>query len=288
MKKDIAGNIKSYLLVTLGCLMIGFSFNCFYQPQMLSLGGFSGIAQIFHHFIPALSIGTFSILLNAPLFIIAWRRLGSRFLVKALYTMVVVSLSFDFWAAIHTFRPLDLILSSVYGGVILGVGLGLILREGTSSGGTDLLAVLIRPYIGGLSIGNLGLIIDIAVILVHSSVFKGLDLAMYSGVSLFISYSVVDLVVYGKNTAKLTYIISSKNEEIEKKLLEMKKGVTRIEARGAYTGASRPVLLCAVRKGEMLAVKKMIKEVDENAFFILCDATEVLGEGFGTYSDNPL
>jgi uncharacterized membrane-anchored protein YitT (DUF2179 family) len=288
MNKDTAEKIRSYLIVTLGCLLMGFSFNCFYHPIMLSLGGFSGIAQILNHFVPSISIGIFSILLNAPLFIIAWRKLGARFLVKSLYTMIVVSLSFDLWAMIYSFKPLDLILGSVYGGVTLGLGLGMVLREGTSSGGTDLLAVLIRPYIGGLSIGNLGLIIDIVVILIHSSVFRGLDLAMYSGVSLFISYSVVDLVVYGKNTAKLTYIISSKNDEIADRLLKMNMGVTKIEAEGAYTGTSRPVLLCAVRKREMLAVKKLIKEVDDNAFFILCDATEVLGEGFGTHSDNPL
>lgn len=288
MYHKIAEKIKSYFIVTIGCLMIGFSFNCFYEPIRLSMGGFSGIAQILHHFIPSVSIGIFSILLNAPLFAVAWRKLGSRFLVKSLYTMIAVSLSFDLFAAVYKYKALDLILSSVYGGVLLGVGLGLVLREGTSSGGTDLLAVLIRPFMGGLSIGNLGLIIDVLVILVHSSVFKGLELAMYSGVSLFISYSVVDLVVYGKNTAKLTYIISSRSEEVCKKLLEMNKGVTVIDAKGAYTGNTRQVLLCAIRTRELISVKKMIKEIDENAFFIMCDANEVLGEGFGAYQDNPL
>ena len=288
MKSKIWEQIRSYFIVTVGCLIMGFSFNCFYAPVHFSIGGFSGIAQVINYFVPQVSIGTFSILLNLPLYALAWKKLGSKYLVKSLFTTVVVSLSIDLWGEIYDFKAMDKILACVYGGVLLGIGLGLILREGTSSGGSDLLAVLIRPYVGGLSIGNICLVIDIAVIIAYSSVFKGLDLAMYSGVALYIQTAVIDLVVYGQNTARLTYIISSKSDEVAQKILDMNMGVTKIEAKGAYSGTSKPVLLCAVRKREMLGLKKMIKEMDPHAFFIMCDANEVLGEGFGAYTDNPL
>ena len=160
------------------------------------------------------------------------------------------------------------------------------MREEATTGGTELASWLVKHRVPHLSIGNILLGLDLAVIVCYAAAFRSLNNALYGGVALFVTTKVIDLIVYGGNTGKLAYIISPKEDEIAQRLLALNLGVTKLSAMGAYTRTERPILLCAVRRREIVMVKRLVKEADPRAFFILCDASEVLGEGFGEYDPN--
>ena len=283
MKKN---TLASYAIITLGCALYAVSFDWFYEPNHLTCGGFTGIAQIVNHFFPVLPVGVLLIVMNLPLYLVGFRRFGFSFLFKSLYAMVISSAMLDALAAVHTFHPLEPMLASLYGGVMLGVGSGLMMREETTTGGTELASWLLKRRFAQLSIGNILLFLDLAVILSYAAAFGSLNNALYGGVALYVTTSVLDLIVYGGNTGKLAYIISRREEEITKALLGSDMGVTKLRAEGAYTGRKGDVLLCAVRRRELVTARRIVKELDPDAFFILCDAREVLGEGFGEYKSD--
>ena len=202
--------------------------------------------------------------------------------------MALSSVLIDVIAALHEFAPMDPLLACLYGGVTLGIASGLLFREEATTGGTELGAWIVRSHIERLSIGNICLGIDLTIILLYAAVFRSLNNALYGALALYITTKVLDLVVYGQNTAKLAYIISDKYEQIIPELLARDMGATLLRGKGCYTGEERPLLLCAVRNKEMISVKRYVKELDPDAFFILCDASEVLGEGFGEYDPKGL
>ena len=275
--------IKSYALITSGCALYALAFDWFYVPNNLTCGGFTGIAQILNFFFPLLPIGLTVLVMNLPLYVLGLRRFGLAFLMKSLYATALSSVLVDVLAALHTFQPRDPLLACLYGGVLLGAAGGLMMREEATTGGTELATWLLRRRVPGLSLGNILLVLDLAVILCYAAAFGNLNNALYGGVALFVSTKVIDLIVYGGNTGKLAYIISTHESELTKELLDLGVGATRLTAVGAYTGADRPVLLCAVRRREIVLVKRLIHKLDPDAFFILCDAGEVLGNGFGTF-----
>ena len=286
--KKLRAQVTSYVIVTLACVLFALSFNWFYAANDFTVGGFTGIAQIINFFVPALPIGTLVIVLNIPLFIVGLKKFGFAFLCKSIYTMALSSILIDVIAAIHKFAPMDPLLACLYGGVTLGVASGLIFREEATTGGSELGAWIVRSYVERLSIGNACLCIDLTIILIYAAVFRSLNNALYGALALYITTKVLDLVVYGRNTAKLAYIISDKYEEITKEILRREMGVTLLNGKGGYTGQERPLLFCAIRKKEIVSVKRYIKELDPDAFFIVCDASEVLGEGFGEYDPQGL
>lgn len=278
--------IRSFGIIALGGFLYALAFDCFFAPNNFTCGGFTGIAQIINFFAPALPVGVMIIVLNIPLYLLGFKRFGVRFLLRSLFAMAVSSTLVDVVAAAYRFKPMDPLLACIYGGVVLGVGCGLMLREEATTGGTELASWLVKPYLPHLSIGRILLGLDIAVITAYAAAFRNINNALYGGVALFVTTSVLDLVVYGGNTAKVAYIISAKQDEITHELLTHHVGATKLQAIGAYTNTERPILLCAVRRREVVMVKRLVKEVDPNAFFIMCDAAEVLGEGFGEYKPN--
>ena len=183
---------------------------------------------------------------------------------------------------------MDKLLACLYGGVLLGLGTGLMMREEATTGGTELASWLVKEKLEHISIGKICLAIDLTVILIYAAVFRNLLNALYGGVALYVATTVLDYIVYGGNTGKLAYIISEREEEITQELLRRSIGVTKLSAMGAYTKTERPILLVAVRRREIVATKRLVKELDPDAFFILCEAQEVLGEGFGEYKPNGL
>ena len=202
--------------------------------------------------------------------------------------MALSSVLIDVVDVIHQFSPMDPLLACLYGGVTLGVASGLIFREEATTGGSELGAWIVRSHVERLSIGNICLGIDLTIILIYAAVFKSLNNALYGALALYITTKVLDLVVYGQNTAKLAYIISDKYEEIMQEMIARDMGATLLNGKGIYTGSERPLLLCAVRNKEVVSIKRFIKELDPDAFFIVCDASEVLGEGFGVYNPKGL
>ncbi|MCF2618592.1 YitT family protein [Oscillibacter valericigenes] len=264
------------------------AFDWFYAPNELTLGGFTGIAQVINFFAAALPVGITVIVLNAPLFLMSLKRFGKHVLLQSFFAVAVNSLFIDLINALYTFQPMDKLLGCLYGGVLVGISLGWLLREETTTGGTELGAWLMKAKIPGLSIGKLCLAIDLTIIVLYAVVFHSLENALYGGIALYISTYVMDMVVYGGIAAKLAYIISSEQEKISAELLARDVGVTRLTAEGAYTRNDKPVLLCAVRRREIVAVKRIVNEIDPAAFFIVCDAREVLGEGFSEYKPDGL
>ena len=285
MKRNV---LTQYLIITASCALYAVGFNWMFDPNHISVGGFTGLGQIINYLLPGLPIGTIVIILNVPLFVLGWRFIGKDFLFSSVYATAVSSLMIDGLAAVHTFKPMEPILACLYGGVIIGVSCGIMLREGATTGGTELGAWLLKAKIPGLSIGTLCLAIDLTIIVFYAAVFRSLENALYGGIALYISTKVMDMVVYGGSAAKLAYIISNEQEKITHELLARDMGVTRLTAEGAYTHNDKPVLLCAVRRREIVAVKRLVNEIDPTAFFIVCDAREVLGEGFGEYKPDGL
>ena len=287
-KESVHEQVRSYVIITLACVLYALSFNWFYAPNDFTVGGFTGISQIINFFIPVLPVGVMIIVLNVPLFIVGLKKFGFAFLVKSIYTMALSSVLIDVVDVIHQFSPMDPLLACLYGGVTLGVASGLIFREEATTGGSELGAWIVRSHVERLSIGNICLGIDLTIILIYAAVFRSLNNALYGALALYITTKVLDLVVYGQNTAKLAYIISDKYEEIMQEMIARDMGATLLNGKGVYTGSDRPLLLCAVRNKEVVSIKRFIKELDPDAFFIVCDASEVLGEGFGVYNPKGL
>lgn len=281
MEQKLKGIVGQYAMITLSCALYAVGFNWCFDPNHLSVGGFTGVAQIINFFIPQIPIGVAIIVLNLPLFLLSWTKVGRHWLYATLYATLVSSGMIDLLAGVYTFRPMEPMLAAIYGGVIVGLGCGLMLRYSATTGGTELAARLLKLKFPGLSIGTLCLSIDAIVVISYAAVFRDLTQALYAMVALFIISKVMDRVVYGGNGAKMAYIISEQYEAITAKLLELDRGVTLLEGRGGFSGSPKNVILCAFSRAQIVSIKSIVKQADPDAFIIVCDAYEILGEGFG-------
>ena len=277
------------LIITLGSAVYALGFVWCYAPNGIAFGGITGVAQIVNFLIPALPIGVTVIVLNIPLFVLGWRLIGGRLLVTSLYAMALSSVFIDVLTPLYDWPPMEPLLACIFGGVLLGLSLGLVFQQGATTGGTDLLARLLKLKLAWLPMGKLLMGIDLAVILAVAAVFRALDAALYGLVALYISTIVMDGVLYGLDTAKVAYIISDRNKEISAAIVkDLDRGVTILHGQGAYTGADKDVLMCAFKQREIAAIKAAVKDIDPAAFVIVCDAHEVLGEGFRDYKKDDL
>lgn len=288
-KSPVLRRLYEYGVITLGCAIYALSFNWFFQPNNISMGGFTGIAQIINHFLPVLPIGVTSIVMNIPLFYLGVRRQGVKLLVSSLYAMSVGSLMLDGMAAVYTFPPMEEpLLACIYGGVLLGVSMGLMLTVGATTGGTELAARLLKYKLRNLSIGRLCLSIDVTVICFYALTFRSVNNALYGIVAMYISSLTMDTVVYGSINAKIAYIISGCSEAVARRLLDMDLGITLLDGQGGFSGDRKQVVLCAFKRSQFAVIKAAVTAIDPNAFIIVCEAHEVLGEGFGEYTPDSL
>lgn len=289
MKKRILKLLEDYGIITISCLLYAFSFNCFFQPNSLAMGGFTGFAQVLSRLIPGLPVGTTVFVMNVPLMIIGIKKQGWSLLFTTVYAIFVSSLMIDTMAALITFPTMEPLLACLYGGVLMGISLGLMMLKNATTGGTELAARLLKYVIRNLSIGKLCLAIDVTVVSIYAITFKSLNSALYGVVSMYICSIAMDMVVYGSINAKLAYIISDHCEEITQRLMDMELGATILNGKGAFTGNSKNIVMCAAKPARIARIKALVKEVDpEKAFVIVTDAKEVYGEGFGEYSDDSL
>lgn len=281
--------LRDYGVITLGCAIYAVSFQWFFQPNNIAMGGFTGVGQIFNRLLPFLPVGTIVILMNVPLFILGVRRQGLKILISSLFATVVSNLMIDGLDAVYTFQPMDEpLLACVYGGVTVGAAMALMLTVGATTGGTELAARLLKYRIRHLSIGRLCLIIDVAVVSLYSLVFRQVNTALYGIIGMYISSLAMDAVVYGSVGAKMAYIISAESAEITRRILDLELGVTLLQGKGGYHGDDKQVILCAFKPSQIGTIKALVTEVDPNAFIIVCEAHEVLGEGFGEYTPDSL
>lgn len=264
-------------------------------PFKIAPGGVTGIATVtFHLSGGRLPVGAIMLALNVPLFILGSRLIGRKFLVKTLYATAALSGIIDATAqpagifvrnflvgeGVGAYNP-DLILYSLTGGFLMGIGLGMVLRFGATTGGTDLAARIANSTSPHFTIGQALLLIDSVIIVFAAVIFNSLRLGLYAVVTVFTSSKVVDAIVEGINFAKALFIISEKSEKIGDKILyELDRGVTALKGTGMYTRREKNVLFCVVHRAQIPLLKKIVREADENAFIILTDVREVLGEGF--------
>ena len=275
-------------IIVLGCAVFAVGFDACVAPNHFSIGGMTGIAQIINALVPVLPVGILIIALNVPLFILGWILLGKKALLKSLIAMALSSVMLDGLAMVYTFPPMEPMLASVYGGVLLGASMGILMLVNTTTGGTELGARLLKFPFPHLPIGKLCLILDMVVVSAYAAVFHSILNAMYGIIALYIASIVMDYIIYGTRTAQVAYIISEKEEAITEKLLEMDRGVTLLDGEGAYHKKKRKVILCAMKRNQIVPVKLAVKEIDPDAFIIVCKANEVLGEGFGEYTKDSI
>ncbi|MBO5867283.1 MAG: YitT family protein, partial [Oscillospiraceae bacterium] len=237
MKKKLFIILRDYGIITLSCLIYAFAFNCFFQPNNLAMGGFTGLAQVLNKLFPVLPVGTTVFVMNVPLMIIGVKKQGWGLLVSSVYAITVSSFMIDTMAALYTFPTMDPLLACLYGGVLMGISLGLMMLKNATTGGTELAARLLKYVIRNLSIGKLCLTIDITVVSFYALTFGNIHSALYGAVAMYVCSLAMDMVVYGSINAKLAYIISDRCEEITEKLMEMELGATLLTGKGAYTGS---------------------------------------------------
>lgn len=289
IKHPVVKILWDYFIITLACALYAFGFNCFYQSNNLSVGGFTGVSQILNYFMPFLPIGTTALVMNIPILILAWKKQGPKLLFGTIFAITMSSLMIDgLNYAFGLFPPMDHLLAGIYGGVTVGIAVGILMLKGATTGGTELLARLLKYVMPNLSIGNLCLIVDMIVVAIYAFVFKSIDNALYGAISMYVFSIAMDAVVYGSNNAKVAYIISNHCEEVTKHLLGMELGITLLKGEGAYTGNAKKVVLCAFKRNQIVPVKAAVTAIDPAAFIIVCEAHEVLGEGFGVYSPDNL
>ncbi|MGI6485982.1 MAG: YitT family protein [Thermoanaerobacterales bacterium] len=272
-----------YGQIILGCFIGSLGLTMFLIPNKIAAGGVSGLATVLHYLFD-LPVGWSMLALNIPLFIAGVRVLGGGFGIKT----VVGAVFFSVFTELTANFPIvtrDLLLSTVYGGFVLGVGMGLVFRVRGSTGGTDLAAMLLHHFFS-ISIGQGFMLVDSFVIAFAGIAFNW-ELALYSWIALFISGKIVDLLIEGATYAKAAYIISNEADTISRKILtELDRGVTLLGGKGGYTGDEKNVLLCVVTRLELSKLKKIVKELDPKAFIIVHDVHEVLGEGFSYLDKN--
>ena len=277
MSTSLREELKNDLLVVVGLLVAAAAYRMYLIPNQVVNGGFTGVGQLLNH-ATGISVGLVNIALNVPLFLISMKSMGLRFGVRSLIAMVLMSLLID-----HIPLPPatdDMLLASVYGGAISGIGFGLVLRGNATTGGTDMLAALLHRLVPVIKVSYAIFMIDGLVIIASAFVFEA-QAAMYGLISAFLCNVLIDLVLEGPNSAHSYFIISDKSEAIAEKIMhEMNRGVTGLEAVGMSSQQHKQVLLCVVNRFEAMRLRRIIFEADPHAFVVANKAKEVLGEGF--------
>lgn len=269
----------TYFNILIGCVLGAAAYPLFLVPNEVAPGGVTGLTTILNIAF-GWPVGTTSLVLNIPLFMLCFAQLGKKFFLKSLAATVIFSLLIDIFSTFMPPLTHNTFLATIYGGLMLGLGLGFILKGGATTGGTDLSAKLIHQKISFLSIGNLILMQD-AVVVILAGIVINIEQALYSIINIILITMLIDVTMQGFNRAKACYVFSSKNLEIKESLMKrINRGTTLIESRGGYTMVDKPILLCIAHPREIYEIKNLVKEIDENAFMFITPAAEVLGEGF--------
>lgn len=289
MKQNVRSLVRSYVVITLGSLIYALAYNIFYAPNLVAMGGLTGLGQVINAVIPVLPVGTTVFVMNVPLFFLGWKYIGGHLLVSSLYAMTFSSFAIDVMNMIYQFPPMDTMLASIFGGALLGLGIGLVFSKGATTGGTDLIARLLKLKFAWLPMGTLVLIPDFVVIALAAIAFGRVESALYGIVSLFVTTKVMDTVLYGMDSSKVAYIISDAYEEISRAIThDMERGLTLLHGEGGWSGTDKKVLMVAFKQKQIVSLKRTVKEIDPSAFLIVCDAHEVLGDGFREYKQNDI
>lgn len=265
---------------------VGFAF--FLMPGDMNAGGISGLAQVISHLLGFGSVGTLSILINLPLFILGGMKIGKRFFAGSLLGMVLSSVLIDTLAGLVVLQ-LEPLVAVLYGGVLCGLGLGIVFVCGTSTGGSDILIRLLKLKYRNVPIGQISMYFDAAVVVLTGVVFQDVTKALYTGVAVFVTSQVIDAVVYRFDYSKVALIISSEYEAIAREIgIKLDRGATFLHGEGSFSHNPTKVVLAAVKKQQVAELKELVTAIDPNAFIIVQEAHQVLGDGFSKYTKDSL
>lgn len=278
-----------WILKTLvGSALFALGFDLFLEPHEMSAGGISGLAMIVVHVLKFGSVGTLSILINLPLFLIGGMKIGKRFFWGSLLGMLSSSVMLDLFTLIPI-PETEPFLAVIYGSALSGLGLGMVFTAGTSTGGSDIVVRLLKLKYRNVPIGQISMMFDLVVVVLTGIVFRNVVKALYTGVAVFLMSQVVDAVVYRFDYSKVALIITQYHEEVAKAVDEkLQRGSTFLYGQGSYSHKDTMVVLTAVKKQQLAELKELVADIDPNAFIIVQEAHQVLGDGFSKYSKTDL
>ena len=282
-KKELARNL---VMIVVGSAVFSLGFDLFLDPNGISCGGVSGIAMliVYGADVPWLTVGLLSAAINIPLFFFGYRQIGKYFFFGSMLGMVISSVCFDLFAAVLPVPTVEPLVASIFGGVMAGAGLGIVFLAGASTGGVDIVARLLKLRLRNFPIGKIILCMDLCTAVAAGIVYREFNNTLYSIVTLVLSSIILDKVVYGMDYAKVALIISDRYEEIGSAITgQLERGVTLLHGEGYYTRSGKNVLLSAVKRSQLAQLKELVISVDPDAFIILQDAHQVLGDGFKRY-----
>lgn len=286
-QKTLKRRILEYLLMTVSCLCYAAAISLFLDPNNLAPGGVSGISIILNRLIP-ISTGNLILLINIPILLLGLWKFGFKLILSTLYCTVLSSMLTNVLSGYGAVTK-DPLLAALVGAGLVAVGLGGVFKAGATTGGTDIIIKLLRLRYPHMKTGALFFMIDVTIVAASVFVFQDLDRALYAGIAVFVTSFTLDLVLYGRDGAKLIYIISDNAEKITERLLEeLDIGVTYVKGQGAYSGKEKKVIMCVMRKQLAPRTEEIVKEEDPEAFMIISSATEIYGEGYKSYFSEKL
>lgn len=264
----------------IGTALVGFALSMFTVPNDIAPGGVSGLATALAYLTP-IRVSVWALMMNIPLMIAAWRKLGARALFFTLISTLLLSLFIEIGDRFLPQYTSDTLVASLMGGVVMGLGMGMLFIRGISTGGTDLLALILKKLLPNLPAGTLLLFIDAAVVVIAAIVFRDFDVAIYSAITIYIYSKVIDTLTQGVDYAKVIYTVTEHGEEVVKALNEhTDRGSTLIPAVGGYTGQRKQLVMTVTRRNVVAQTLRLIRQTDPRSFTFVMDSTEVHGEGF--------
>ena len=287
-KKKIGKKFMGYVLMTLACFCYAVGISLFVEPNNIASGGVTGIAIILNKAIGG-STGIWFFVINIPILLIGMWKFGFKFLMSTVYCTTIISVFTDLLSRYGSPLTNDVLVATIAGGMLTAIGMGGVFKAGATTGGMDIVVKLCKLKFPYMKTGSLFLIMDFLVVLASAFVFRDIDRAFYSAMEVFVTSTLLDLVLYGKDGAKLIYIISDKSEKIAARLLdELNIGVTYMEGQGAYSGREKKVIMCVTKKQIAPRAEEIVKEEDPNTFMIVSSASEIYGEGYKSYFSEKL
>lgn len=285
IKNPILKIICEYFVIAFASVFYAIGISLFLDPNKLAPGGITGIAIIINRFID-MPTGVLVLIMNVPIMIIGIWKFGLKFFISTIVATILGSVFIDV-AAKFPVATNDLLLCSLIGGIFMGASIGLIFKVGASTGGTDIIARLLKLRLPHVETGKLFIIVDIIIVLASAIAFRDIELAAYAGICVFVSGKALDFVLYGGEGARLIFVISEKEEEIaERFMTDLDSGVTYVNGIGAYTSADKRIIMCAMTKQMLPKAQDIVKAIDVNAFIIVTSANEIVGEGYKSPYEN--
>ncbi len=280
--------ITQYVKTVFGCAVFGLGFNLFLEPNGLNAGGISGLAMVLTHFAGFGTVGTLTAIINLPLFALAGVKIGKHFFISSLVGMLFTSIAIDLFSMLP--RPeTEPLVGALYGGLLCGFGLGIVFSVGASTGGSDIIVRLLKQKWPNVPIGTINICFDLCVAILTGLVFWDVSRTLYSGVAIFVSGRVIDAVVYRFDYSRVALIVSKQYDAVAEGIRNnLDRGVTLLHGEGSYTGNSTKVVLTAVKRQQLAELKALVVSIDPDAFIIVQEAHQVLGDGFSRYSKDSL